>query len=151
VIVYVGGREHRFDVKTRGKPSHDTLLVPTWQYEKTKLREYIGARLNEPKGFVEVFGLAYWRELEELHATWLDAPNYGRALGQLRPIEKVLATLDEGPAVEHYQPELDFEPVTKSDGSVVNIPVCPECGGRPESAAALFKKPNLRCFCGCPL
>jgi hypothetical protein len=42
------------------------------------------------------------------------------------------------------------EVVTRRDGSTFEIVLCPDCGGRPASAARLFAKPNLERFCSCP-
>jgi hypothetical protein len=42
------------------------------------------------------------------------------------------------------------EKITMSDGTVIVIDLDPDCGGRPPSASALFRRPDPRRFCSCP-
>lgn len=42
------------------------------------------------------------------------------------------------------------ETVKTSKGATVVIELCPDCGGRPASAARLFRHADPAKFCGCP-
>jgi hypothetical protein len=43
-----------------------------------------------------------------------------------------------------------IETITTRDGTAIVIELCPDCEGRPSSAAPLFQRPNWQRFCGCP-
>jgi hypothetical protein len=42
------------------------------------------------------------------------------------------------------------EMITLSDGTTTVIELCPDCGGRPASAAHLYRRADPRRFCSCP-
>jgi hypothetical protein len=42
------------------------------------------------------------------------------------------------------------ETMTCSDGTTIVVELCPDCGGRPASAARLLLRADARRFCSCP-
>jgi hypothetical protein len=42
------------------------------------------------------------------------------------------------------------ETITRSDGTLVVIELCPDCEGRPASASQHFRRADVRRFCSCP-
>jgi hypothetical protein len=45
---------------------------------------------------------------------------------------------------------LKSETLTLGDGATYIVDLCPDCGGLPVGASALFREPDQQRFCSCP-
>lgn len=152
LFVYVEGEKDPIplDVKTAGKATSKWVKMPEWQAKKPDtVQRLVGVRLVGERA--RVFGMTYVSDLRLFVEPWMEPENpwVGCHFTELRPVDWMVSALVAGKATPKWKPELDYEPIQTS-GGIVNVRVCPDCGGRPASAAKLFKKANPRRFCGCP-
>jgi hypothetical protein len=94
-VVYVDdGYPLKIDVKTASKAFHENLWIPEKQYARYTYDGYIGVRLVDD--VAEIHGYCAKTDFTKTVHSGAKVPNFGIALDQLRPMERLFKKLDKG-------------------------------------------------------
>lgn len=94
VIVYSDGRALKVDVKTCSKAFHKNLWIPEKQYARFTYDGYVGVRLVDD--VAEIHGYCSKDKFEKTIHPGAKVDNYGIALDELHPIDKLFPKIDKG-------------------------------------------------------
>lgn len=97
VIVYCDGDPLKVDVKTCSKKFHENLWIPVKQYQRYSYNGYIGVRLNGD--VAEIHGYCSKDKFAKTEHSGAKVANYGIALTELRPLDRLFPKLDKGETI----------------------------------------------------